>query len=706
MQQFVFALIVGLGAGGMYAILASGLVVGFKGSGVINFAQGAIAMYTAYTWSELRLTGNIKLPWFDILPTETLNLPVTLHVAQAPVNGVLAFIIAMGMAAFIGLLCHLLVFRPLRNSPPLNKVVGSVGILLYLQQVAVINFGTTNRSERGFLPQGSWRNFLNLSADLGKDRMYVAIIAVIVGVVLTLLYRYTRFGLATRAADENEKGAILLGLSPQLIAGINWVLSAMLAGLAGLLFVGISTLNPVNYALFVVPALTAALLGNLTSIAVATAAGLALGAIQSGVTDLATRTWWPDWLPKDATTQMIPFIVVVVFLYVRGNQLPVRGSVAQARQTRVPEIKHKWVAPGVTFALGLIGLIWLSGAWQVALTTSLLFATFMLSLVVIVGFVGQISLAQLSIAGVAAFAYVRLVSNGTKVNEFADVIVKGPGWPAPLAMAVAVVIAIMVGMLVGLPALRIRGVQLAVVTITAAIAIEVALFRNESVVGPGAKSNNPVPRPYFFGIDVGIFNTKSQLPDRWQFALFLLLWLVVLMLLVTNLRSSDTGRRFLAVRANERAAAATGINVARTKLLGFAISSGIAGISGVLLAFKLTQFKYDNFDLFYGLGLLAFAFLGGITVASGAAVGGFLVGGGLMAAFLSDHFHGVEVYIVAVGAIGLIVTAIFNPEGIVLANVELGRMIGHKFRKKAPPDAAGPPPLPTAAAEPQATAGT
>ena len=337
---------------------------------------------------------------------------------------------------------------------------------------------------------------------------------------------------------------------------------------------------------------------------------------------------------------MIPFIVVVVFLYVRGNQLPVHGSVAQARQTRVPEIRHKWVAPGVTFALGLIGLIWLSGAWQVALTTSLLFATFMLSLVVIVGFVGQISLAQLSIAGVAAFAYVRLVSNGTKVNAFADVIVKGPGWPAPLAMAVAVVIAIVVGMLVGLPALRIRGVQLAVVTITAAIAIEVALFRNESVVGPGAKSNNPVPRPYFFGIDVGIFNHEVAAPRP----------MAVRFVPAALARRADAARHQPAQQRHRaalprRAGQRTGRGGHRHQRRPHE-APRLRDLLGhrrhLRRAARLQAHPVQVRQLRPVLRPrpLAFAFLGGITVASGAAVGGFLVGGGLMASFLSDHFHG------------------------------------------------------------------
>jgi len=141
----------------------------------------------------------------------------------------------------------------------------------------------------------------------------------------------------------------------------------------------------------------------------------------------------------------------------------------------------------------------------------------------------------------------------------------------------------------------------------------------------------------------------------------------------------------LAVRANERAASAAGINVARTKLIGFAIAAAIAGVAGELIAYKSTLISSDNYELFLGLGLLAFAFLGGITVPSGAVVGGLMVGGGLIAARLDQWFSGVNEYIVLVGAIGLIVTAIFNPEGIVLANARAYHGLRQKLRRPPRP---------------------
>ena len=431
MQQFIFALVTGLAAGGMYAILSQGLIVGFKGSGVINFAQGAIAMYAAYTWSELRTTGDIALPWFDVLPGTGFNLPVRIHVADAPAPGVLAFTIALAMAALIGLLCHLLVFRPLRNAPALGKLVGSLGIMLYLQQVAVLNFGTQNRTEEGLLPKGVWSNFLNLGDQIGQGRLVLAAIAIASAVVLALVYRYTQFGLTTRAADENEKGAVLVGLSPQFLAGINWVVSAVLAGAAGVLFVGFASLSPVNYTLFVIPALVAAVLGNLQSFGWATVAALLLGALQSGVTDLGTRDFWPGWLPRAAAAAIIPFLAIIAYLYLRGDKLPMRGSLAPIKQASAPVPSNPWRAPAVTLVLGVVGIVTLTGSWRIALTTSIVFAVFMLSLVVVVGYLGQISLAQLAIAGVAGYAVVRFSSDGTKSSQFQTVVVDGPGLPAP-----------------------------------------------------------------------------------------------------------------------------------------------------------------------------------------------------------------------------------------------------------------------------------
>ena len=139
-------------------------------------------------------------------------------------------------------------FRPLRNAPALGKVIGSVGLMLYLQAVALLNYGSGARCPRGVpCPEKPIRNFLGLGENMPRLNLYLAGCAVIMGLAVWALLRFTRFGLATRAADENEKGASLLGYSPQRLAGLNWVLSAVLAGIVGLLFVGNGSLDTTGY---------------------------------------------------------------------------------------------------------------------------------------------------------------------------------------------------------------------------------------------------------------------------------------------------------------------------------------------------------------------------------------------------------------------------------------------------------------------------
>ncbi|MGI9623254.1 MAG: ABC transporter permease [Acidimicrobiales bacterium] len=698
MDLFLLAMISGLGAGGLFAMLGSGIVAAYKGSGVINFAHGAVAMYSAYTWSELTLEGDIKLPWFDPIPDwgflETLginNFPVTISVRDEGFNTIDGFwgtfwpiALGLGMSVLIGLMMHYLVFRPLRNAPALAKVIGSVGAMLYLQSAAQLNFGSTLRTQDGFLPKGSWENALGFGGDIGWDRIIVAGAAVVMGLVVTAIYRYTRFGLATRAADENEKGAALLGYSAQKLARANWVLSALMAGIAGILYVGIGTLNPVNYTLLVIPALGAALLGGLNSVALATVGGLALGMLQSSMVNMANRDWWPGFLPGTAVQKVVPLAVVILVLFLLGNRLPVRGSIGTKGQPRAPKPNH--VVLGTMFAAG-VGLFLtnvFTTNWMVAFTTTLVAIMVMLSLTVLVGYLGQISLAQMSIAGVAAFAMVRFAGNGEKVNDFDAVAVPGLDLPDPVAALLGIATAVVVGVILGLPALRIRGVQLAVVTITAVAAIEEFIFKNEAISGPGARTNNPVSRPSWFGIDIGVQDEADFLTDNWQFTTFAIILLVLIGMGVANLRRGQTGRRFLSVRSNERAAAAAGVDVARTKLLGFAISSAIAGVGGVLFAYKLTIIKFDNFGVFIGLAVLAFVYLGGITTIYGAIIGGLLTAGGLVNSFITLHFEDVNRdYITIVGAIGLIVNAIVtNGEGVALLQTDQGKHVLKGLRRK------------------------
>ena len=165
MNDIIFYLLAGIGVGSLYALLGTGLVVVYKGSGVINFAQGAMAMYGVATFDRAWNQGEIFLPWVDILPTDSLNLPVQITLSdsgEVPMG--VALVIALLMAALLGLAAHFLVFRPLRHAAPLGKVVASLGLALYLQGVALLNFGTSYPTPKSVYPNpnSAFENFLGL----------------------------------------------------------------------------------------------------------------------------------------------------------------------------------------------------------------------------------------------------------------------------------------------------------------------------------------------------------------------------------------------------------------------------------------------------------------------------------------------------------------------------------------------------------------
>jgi ABC-type branched-subunit amino acid transport system permease subunit len=324
-----------------------------------------------------------------------------------------------------------------------------------------------------------------------------------------------------------------------------------------------------------------------------------------------------------------------------------------------------------------------------ALTTSLIASIIMLSMVVVTGYVGQISLAQMSLAGAAAFFMARMMADGstTASNPFP---VSGPGFPWPVAALLGIVAAVVVGIIVGLPAVRIRGVQLAVVTVAAAISLQTLYFENEELTALSAGAPASVKPASIFGVSLASTGDKG-LTDRPQFAVFVLVVLLLCVFAVANLRRNGTGRRVLAVRANERAAAASGIDVSRTKLLAFGIAAGIAGIGGVMLAFKQNDVSSANFVYQASLSYLAFAYLGGITSINGAIVGGLLAPAGFIAAFSNYFLKGTDInrYVTVLGGAALVFTAIAHPNGIAPGFQEVFRHIGRWLQTARGPEWVG-----------------
>jgi branched-chain amino acid transport system permease protein len=625
MTDHLLFLIVGLGAGAAYAALAMALVTTYRGTGVINIAQGAMAMWAAFVYDELRRQGDL------VLPVGRVDLGGGLQVWPALLTGV-------AVAAALGLILHVAVFRPLRSAPPLAKVVASVGVAITLQALVVLRFGTGRRAVPPALPDDPVHVG---SLSFSEDRIWFAVLVAVIAVLLWAYGRYTRAGLATRAAAESERGAILLGWSPDRLAAATWVLAAVVGGTVAMLVAPSVGLDPVSWTLMVVPGLACALVGRLTSVGVACAAGLALGAVESEITFLSSKDWWPGWATV-GVAETVPLLVIVAALFVLGRRLPGRGS---ATVDPLPSVPTPRVRPPIVAGLvaaGFAALLLTEGSYRFGVITSMIVALMALSLVVLTGFVGQISLAQAAFAGSAGFVLSKI----------------GTGLPFPLSLLAAALAATALGLLVAVPALRVRGVQLAVVTLAAGVAIEQLVFQNPKLT---AASGNLIPDARLFGVDLAV--RRGAELARWQFGALVLVVLTLATLAVANLGRSGTGRALLAVRSNERAAASIGVDVAAAKLLAFGMSAFLAGLGGALIGYSRGQLSADSFGVSVSLTLLAFAYLGGITSVGGALVAGALAPLGIGYVVLDRNTDIGEHYLLVSGIL-LVATAVLNPGGI------------------------------------------
>lgn len=663
MTDHLSYLVLGLGNGAVYAALGLALVMTFKSSGVVNFATGAVALYAAYTFAFLR-RGELLNP----IP----GLPARIDVG-APWAVLPAMALSVVMAAILGVVLYLAVFRQMRTAPVLAKAVASIGLMLVIQALIALQVGVNTPSVAAIFPRDAVAIGDNAVA---MDRIWLAVVIVGLAILAGLVLRYTRFGVATEAAAESEKGALLTGLSPQRIAVANWALSSATAGIGGIVIAPIVPLSPVAYTMFIVPALAAALVGNFSSIAVTVAAGLAIGMLQSEAAHLQIRV---DSLPDAGLVEAVPLILIVGFLLLRGQPLPGRGAVIRSDLGRSPR-PDRPLLPALLGALILLGaILGTAGSLRLAIITSMIFAVIALSQVVITGYAGQVSLAQLTLAGTGAYA----------LSRFATDLGIGFPWSLLLAALAATVI----GVIIGLPALRVRGLPLMVATLALAVFCEKFWFENPSL--NGGLQGAPVPAPSIFGLDLGV-GAGAGYP-RTAFAVLCLVVLLLVAVGVAWLRRSPLGAAMLAVRANERSAAAAGINVGLTKLVAFAIASFIAGLGGALLAYQQTLATASSYVVFAGIGLFAVCYIAGVTSITGGLLAGLLASGGVLFYTMDNHLDVGDYYLLASGIL-LVLTVVTNPDGLagLLHRIRIpGR---RRSRPAATPEADQPTPAPAASA--------
>jgi branched-chain amino acid transport system permease protein len=522
------------------------------------------------------------------------------------------------------------VFRPLREAPALAGLVASVGVLATLQALIVLRFRSGGRPIPVVLPAEPLHLFGTV---VPGDRLLLAGLVVAAGCVLWAVYRFTRFGLASRALSADPTGVALLGWSPDRLAAVNWVAASVLAGLAGILVAPITGLDPVTTTLLVVPALAAALVGRLVSFGTTVAAALALGMAQAEILLLQEQH---AWIPRSGIREGLPLIVIVVALALGAGSTLARGATGAGRGLpRAGRPRHigRWAVVGAVVAGA--GVLLLHGQDRLALDTSLVGALVCLSIVVLTGWSGQISLAQMAFAGVAGFSLSRLSVQ--------------LGVPFPVAPLLAAALAALAGLLVGLPALRTRGVSLAVVTLAGGVVVEEVVFKSPVLTGGFAGSR--VPAPGLFGVHLD--------PSGPGFGLLVVAVLVVTAVALARLRNGRRGQRLLAVRANERAAAAAGVDVTAVRLGAFALSAFLAGTAGALLGYQQGRLSFGSFGAFVSLAYLAVAYLGGIAGIAGALVGGLLVPNGLAFTVLD-----LGRYQLLASGLGLVVVTVLAPGGL------------------------------------------
>jgi ABC-type branched-subunit amino acid transport system ATPase component/branched-subunit amino acid ABC-type transport system permease component len=640
--------------GATYALFAQGAVLIYRGSGLVNFAQGAIGTLAAYI-AFVELQG--QCGW-STLP--------------ALVVGVIA-------AAAASLAFQALVLRALRRAAAIVRVIATIGLLGLLQAVVLKGYGAANQPVDGYLPDEvfDWGGIR-----VQEERIYLVVITLVVTFGLWAWTRYTRVGLAIDASAENEEAVQTLGWSPDRLSALTWTVGGALGGLAAVLAAPLTGLSAATFTIVVtVTGLGAALLGGFRSFPLTLLGGLIIGVGEAMATKYGGDV--ADLFGQDRITglnRMPAFLVILLVVVVRGRGLPLRSHVAE----RLPKlgsgaisVRGAILSSAAVFAV-LFGV--LDNDWAQAVYISAASGIMILTIVVLTGYAGQISLAQWALAGIGALIAGQFVR--------ADI-------PVELAILLGIVLTIPVGLLFALPALRTRGVNLAVVTLGLGFIVSEVVFANPEYLGDPLDGGTRIGRVELFGLDVDAFNH----PHAW--AAVNIVCFILVALLVANLRRSRTGSRLVAVRTNERAAASLGISVFGVKLYAFAVSAGLAAVAGILIGFRGQNIQYQVFNIFESINTLGYAVIGGLGYVLGAVFGAPNAVGGIGTRIVEDVIGLTNLWDLILGSLLVFVILIVHQNGIADVVVH-GRPLAEKLRLVAP--RAERRPLPPADVEPVAGA--
>ncbi len=600
MDTFLGFTIVGVATAAIYAVIGSGLVLTYTTTGVFNFAHGAIGMFAAFAYWQLHLSWG-----WPLVPSLIV------------VIGVLAPLVGVGMERL---------FRGLEATSETTKLVVSISMMLGMIGLAMAIWDPNQG--RPF-PQFFGANTIDLGVTaISYHQVTMIVVAVVVAVALRFLLYGTRIGVAMRSVVDDRSLSQLTGARTVRVQQLSWITGIVLAAVGGILVAASSGLGAIILSLLIINAYAAAIFGRLRSLPLTF-----VGALVIGLADGYLQGYLPQNQYLSGLRLAAPVIILFIVLLAIPNPR-LRSRVLTREYFPAPSVKG-----ALTFCLVIVlGALVLT----TTLSTSDLsvygkifpMAVIGLSLVPLLGFANQISLAQFTLAGVGALVYVQLGDGGS-----------------PLALLVAVVFTAGVGALIALPALRLSGIYLALATAAFAVAMDRWIFLlPDFEVGPVSVQTFSQGSLRVAPVDLPLVDTTSL---EGQVILSAVV-LALLVGLVAWIRRNAFGRRLLSIRDSEPACATFGMSIVGTRLAVFSFSAAIAGLGGALFAMQLGSVESTTFDFVAGLPIFVLVAIAGAGFVSSALFMGVITQGVFpFTSVLAPWFTKWQTVLTATSAVGL-----------------------------------------------------
>jgi branched-chain amino acid transport system permease protein len=567
-DAFIGYTIAGIATGAIYAIAATGLVVTYTTSGVFNFAHGATGMLMAYMYWELRV-----------------------HFHWAGPAAILMILLVV--APLYGMVIERVLIRPLDPNDAGTTLVVTLGLLVMSLGIAYTVWPVT--SDRVLLPFFGPGKFVSIAGNrISYEQLITIGLALVVALGLRLLFFRTRIGVAMRGVVDDRPLMALNGGYPARLNALSWAIGASLGALSGILQSGSAGgLQVLTLTFLVVNAFAAALLGRLKSLPLTFAGALALGLLVQYVTGYVTLTGWMSNLKPVLPT----FFLFAVLLILPPQRLRA-GAATVTDALRVPSLNRSLVsAVGFLVVAAAIEPLLHSGVLIGQASEGVALGIVGLSVVLLTGYGGQISQAQYAFMGFGAWLFGKVTPGG-----------------GILGLVIVAVVTGALGAIVALPALRLKGLYLALSTLAFAELAYFLFFNQTSIMGSIDVKVPRVHLPF-----VSLAGAKAELFfECVVFAVFAVGLLAV--------RRGSVGRLLAATRDSSAASATLGANLNLIKLLLFAAASAVAGVGGALWGGVEREVSALNFQYQFGLSLVLIVYIWGVCSPSAALLGGLSLG--------------------------------------------------------------------------------